>query len=140
MEIKDTNNSGLLNLLQANRTNAGSNVMGMSGFGDLLAGLEGSRNASAEKASEFVARKDIVNADFSKPVAKEKQPLADKNEVKAEKPQREPAEKKKNMSGQVEDERQPKENVPSKKVPQKDASEGSVKAEAPEKAVNVETG
>ncbi len=116
MEIKDTNNSGLLNLLQANRTNAGSNVMGMSGFGDLLAGLEGSRNASAEKASEFVARKDVVNADFSKPVAKEKQPLADKrNEVKAEKPQREPAEKKKNMSGQVEDERQPKENVPSKK-------------------------
>ncbi len=141
MEIKDTNNSGLLNLLQANRTNAGSNVMGMSGFGDLLAGLEGSRNASAEKASEFVARKDVVNADFSKPVAKEKQPLADKrNEVKAEKPQREPAEKKKNMSGQVEDERQPKENVPSKKVPQKDASEGSVKAEASEKAVNVEAG
>ena len=49
MEIKDTNNSGLLNLLQANRTNAGGNVMGMSGFGDLLAGLEDSRNASAEK-------------------------------------------------------------------------------------------
>mgnify|MGYP001029751408 CR=1 FL=1 len=141
MEIKDTNNSGLLNLLQANRTNAGGNVMGMSGFGDLLAGLEDSRNASAEKASEFVARKDVASADFSKPVVKEKQPLADKrNEAKAEKTQREPAEKKKNMSGQVEDKSQSKENVPSKKVPQRDASEGAVKAEAPEKAANVESG
>ena len=104
MEIKDTNNSGLLNLLQANRTNAGGNVMGMSGFGDLLAGLEDSRNASAEKASEFVARKDVASADFSKPVVKEKQPLADKrNEAKAEKTQREPAEKKKEKACKVQE-------------------------------------
>ena len=92
MEVKDVNNSGLLNLLQANRSVLPGGSAGMSGFSDLLSGLENNREAAVEKSPEFATRKN-ASLDNVKVAVKEKQPAAEKrSDAKADKPLRKASE------------------------------------------------
>jgi len=78
MEIKDVNNSGLLNLLQANRVNLQNGDVGFENF--LSSFKSDGLSADTDNENEdFVARKEAASSDFSKPEVKEKAPYLDKN-------------------------------------------------------------
>lgn len=98
MDIKDVN-SGLLNLLQANRVNAQNGAVNVSGFGDLLAGLESERSASSDLKADFREAKEIASADFSKVREKNKPVVRETVEAQSAAPKPE----RKNNSRPIED-------------------------------------
>ncbi len=123
MDIKDVN-TGLLNLLQANRANLQGTAVNTTGFGDLLAGLESEKTPSVEVKADFREAKNAASSNLSKPRAEDKSVAG-----------REQKTENKSASDRREDKVKEQTEAEKAEKPQNEKTDNS-SAEKPEKAEN----